>query len=81
MKDIPTAHFDKDHFMNPHNAPEEPITHGGTKRGYKQCKCSKCGIVSQCTPNFDFYTTTDPNGPLLCERCFWQYAHTKLKEQ
>lgn len=23
MSDIPTAHFDKDHYMNPHNVPEQ----------------------------------------------------------
>lgn len=49
---------------------KKPITHGGSDRGYKMCKCRRCEIVTKCTPRFDFYTTDDEgNGPLICERC------------
>lgn len=54
----------------------EPITHGGADRRWKLCKCSKCDCVETCTPSFDFYTTEE-NGPLLCEVCFWR----KVNEQ
>lgn len=49
----------------------KPITHGGTDRAYKLCRCSECGIVQQCTPAFDFYVRNDQpeDGPLTCERC------------
>lgn len=58
----------------------EPITHGGPDRAYKLCKCSKCGLVEQCTPHRDFYTTDDLKGPLLCETCFWQYARETRRD-
>lgn len=48
-----------------------PITHGGSDRGYKQCKCYRCGIVEVCTPARDFYTIDSATGPLWCETCFW----------
>lgn len=50
---------------------DQPITHGGTDRGYKLCKCSECGVVAICNPRFDFYTRTQAgdNSPLVCERC------------
>jgi hypothetical protein len=52
------------------------ITHGGSDRGYKLCRCCDCGEESICTPDNDFYTTAnDDNGPLKCERCFAKYAH------
>lgn len=47
-----------------------PITHGGTDRGYKLCKCAKCGDEHQCTPTRDFFTLRDdPTGLLYCESC------------
>jgi hypothetical protein len=51
----------------------EVITHGGTARLWKVCRCHWCGIEAHCTPNFDFYThtPTDPlrTGPLYCASC------------
>jgi late competence protein required for DNA uptake (superfamily II DNA/RNA helicase) len=47
-----------------------PITHGGTDRGDKLCRCSRCGRESRCTMFDDYYTLHgDDNGPLYCERC------------
>lgn len=35
------------------------------------CKCFKCGIISKCTPSFDFYTVEAfKTDALYCERCF-----------
>lgn len=51
----------------------EPVTKGGVDRGYKLCQCGECGIVEECTPRRDFYTTKDPLGTLLCESCFHNY--------
>ncbi len=47
------------------------LTHATEEeRCWKQCKCSKCGIIAQCTPDFDFYTPfNSPDSPLVCERC------------
>lgn len=48
-----------------------PITHNSDgPRGYKICKCCKCGIVQQCTPKFDFYFKAGED-VLHCETCFW----------
>lgn len=55
-----------------------PITHGGTERGYKVCKCSQCSVEELCTPSRDFYTTDSPTGLLLCETCFWNRAEEQL---
>jgi len=38
-------------------------------RRFKFCQCSKCNIVAQCTPSFDFYVKPSCN-LLLCEKCF-----------
>jgi hypothetical protein len=46
---------------------ENPITHGGTDRGYKMCQCSRCKRVSECTPSNDFYG--GEGDPLLCWAC------------
>ena len=49
-----------------------PITHGGTDRGYKLCKCAKCGVEAECTPKTPFFTLGDDDvGPLHCMACFW----------
>lgn len=57
----------------------EPITHGGTDRGYKLCQCNQCKIVMKCTPRTDFYTIgSDTSGPLYCERCFWEMVRKNL---
>lgn len=40
----------------------------GSPYGGMYCKCSKCGIVAQCTVHFDFYTPAG-GGPLKCESC------------
>ena len=49
----------------------EIITTGSkdtSERCWKMCKCSKCGTVAECEPNFDFY---GGEGELLiCENCF-----------
>jgi hypothetical protein len=37
---------------------------------YTICKCAKCEVVRQCTPDFDFYKTDLFPGALLCENCF-----------
>lgn len=51
---------------------EEVITHGGTDRCYKTCKCSSCGHTGICTISNDFYTIgEDDNGPLFCESCMY----------
>ena len=55
----------------------EVITHGGTDRGYKICRCSNCNREEECTPQRDFYTTID-NGPLYCETCFCGMLHTLM---
>ena len=48
----------------------EIVTHGGSDRGNRLCRCSACGFESLCTPFCDFYTRPDdPEGPLLCENC------------
>lgn len=49
------------------------ITHGGTDRGYKLCRCHKCGVESVCTPSNDFYTTESVDEPLKCEACLREY--------
>lgn len=38
--------------------------------GMQQCRCSVCGVVRQCTPDFDFYATED-DSPLICHDCFF----------
>jgi hypothetical protein len=61
---------------------DDYITHGGTDRGYKNCKCFKCGIVARCTPLFDFYTVdNDSTGPLFCEVCFSHYCTQTLQKK
>lgn len=57
---------------------KSPITHGGPDRRYEMCQCSKCGTVQQCVPGYDFFTTTDDLGPLLCSDCFANYADELL---
>lgn len=58
-----------------------PITHGGTDRGYKLCKCSKCGAEEVCTPRRDFYTLRgDTKGPLHCEDCFRKWCATEVSK-
>ena len=47
---------------------EPMITHVGTDRRFKQCKCRDCGHVRRCVPRFDFYSNDD--GTLSCEACF-----------
>ncbi len=49
------------------------VTHGGTDRGYKLCRCHQCGQGSICTPTNDFYTTRSEDEPLKCETCFRDY--------
>lgn len=41
--------------------------------GYKLCLCSVCGQIERCTPNFDYYTTTEHDG-LVCEECFAKHC-------
>lgn len=43
------------------------VTHGGTDRRGKLCKCSVCGKTAFCTPHSDFYG--DDGEPLECEKC------------
>jgi len=53
--------------------PVEPIvTHArpGEDRGMRLCRCSVCGLVRRCTPNFDYYATHEW-GPLECPNCFY----------
>lgn len=59
----------------------EPITHGGTDRGYKICKCNQCGIVTECTPSFDFFTTDSDTGPLICEPCLMVNMRNRWREE
>lgn len=51
-----------------------PITHGGPLRVGLVCRCSHCGLTAVCGAERDFYTTTDPIGPLYCESCMWGQA-------
>jgi hypothetical protein len=62
------------------NSTEAVITHGGIPRSYKLCKCNNCGIVEKCTFSRDFYTTTDKNGPLLCQTCMWKNVALNLNK-
>lgn len=51
----------------------EIITRGNVDRAYKLCKCYRCGDVSECTPDNDFYVLDDcVEDVLFCERCFWE---------
>src|SRR5574340_1667524 len=66
-------------MQSPPSAPWEwtmtdAITHGGTDRSYRLCRCHSCGQESECTPMNDFYTLpSDDHGYLYCERCvMWQ---------
>ncbi len=34
------------------------------------CRCSVCGMIRQCTPNFDFYAVRG-GAPLICHDCFY----------
>ena len=52
------------------NMNTNPITHAGVDRCWKVCKCSKCGIIAQCIPIFDFYGDDNKKEPLICENCF-----------
>jgi hypothetical protein len=47
-----------------HALPEED-------RRMQPCRCSVCGVVRLCTPDFDFYWQR-PRGPLMCHDCFYQ---------
>jgi hypothetical protein len=49
----------------------QPITHGGPDRRYRECRCSRCGLVATCKPMSDFYTRTKDGstGPLYCLSC------------
>lgn len=48
-------------------------------RRHQLCKCYKCGIISKCTPEFDFYTVEDyKTDDLYCERCFETIIGLKL---
>jgi hypothetical protein len=48
----------------------EVITHGGTSRSYRVCRCARCGVKRRCTPDFDFYTfSNQAEGLLYCLDC------------
>ena len=53
----------------------------GEDRGYKRCKCSSCGCIEICTPEFDFYTTPDHGDRLICEQCFQTYIMEGLEDK
>lgn len=58
------------------------ITNGGTNRGYKLCKCCKCGKIEKCTMSRDFYTLGDDDtGPLHCEDCFKNHVKKVLNKE
>lgn len=49
---------------------EKPYTTNGPhNRAYKFCRCSKCGLVAECTPTHDFYWKEDGVSPLFCPPC------------
>ncbi len=50
----------------------------GDRRG-KKCQCSKCQTINKCTPHFDFYSTPESNGELLCADCFSQHVQKVLQ--
>ncbi len=55
----------------------DPITHGPVSEiAGKLCRCSKCGIETECTPRFDFYIKRPgpDDGPLFCFACLCQDA-------
>lgn len=59
---------------------EPIITHASNEpHGYKLCKCSECGVVRHCVPEFDFYVREGQpdNGPLVCEACLIKGVTTK----
>lgn len=62
---------------------QEIITHGGTDRGYKMCRCNKCMIEKKCTPFFDFYTLDKDGdaGPLYCEICMRQQVSEEFHKE
>lgn len=64
-----TQYLNNNDMFNQIEHMPNPITHGGTDRGYKACKCSRCGKVDICTPTRNFYTTDSETGPLVCEPC------------
>jgi len=56
----------------------EVITHGGTDRGYKVCRCAACGYTAKCTVSNDFYTIgEDDSGLLYCESCLYSEARRR----
>lgn len=50
---------------------DDPLTHGGTDRRGRWCKCSECGRVEMCCVAFDFYIRPSRtfDAPLTCEQC------------
>jgi hypothetical protein len=50
---------------------DNPFTHKSQGDAcYKLCKCAECGVVRQCTPNFDFYDSAyRRDDGLVCENC------------
>lgn len=53
---------------------EAVVTHGGTDRTYRVCRCSHCLVEAVCSPTDDFYTTDGPypgatTSPLFCKSC------------
>jgi hypothetical protein len=56
----------------------EIVTTDKEDRGFKACRCCACGDINICTPSFDFYTTEDHGGGLVCESCFKKYAGRKM---
>lgn len=48
--------------------PLEREADGDRRRRF--CRCLVCRRVERCQPSFDFYTTPESQGYLVCETCF-----------
>lgn len=48
------------------------VTHNTGTRAGQTCRCSRCGVERQCTPDFDFYG--ELGAPLICQTCMVQEA-------
>ena len=46
-------------------------------RDYKKCRCSVCGIIKECTPEFNFCSNPESINKLLCPNCFKEYYQSK----
>ena len=61
---------------------EQAVTHGTGSWADKMCKCAECGLVAECTPDFDFMVLLgDETRALYCPRCKRIVLERKMKER